>query len=276
MNARKIMIIAKKEFMDNVRNKWLIVITAILLLMTIASSIAAGGGEIGEMEATVTTLITLSSMFLPIIGIMLGYGTITGEVENGALSVVLSYPVKRIDVILGKFLGLSCVIFVSVLSGFGIAGLVISLATSATQWKGYLLFMLLAMLLGMLYVSLSLFFSAILKRRATSLGAGIFIFFWGMIIGTIWIGIYAATGGSIADLYTGKASFPEWFWYELFLSPQDGNQTATLLAFGIKKIMGISLDMPSWVNLGTIIFSQLLWTVTPLILAIIFFRRRDI
>jgi len=276
MNARKITIIAKKEFMDNVRNKWLIVVTAILLLMTIASSIAAGGGEIGEMEATVTTLITLSSMFLPIIGIMLGYGAITGEVESGALSVVLSYPVKRIDVILGKFLGLSCVIFASVLSGFGIAGIVISLATSATQWKGYLLFMLLAMLLGMLYVSLSLFFSAILKRRSTSLGAGIFIFFWGMIIGTIWIGIYAATGGSIVDLYAGKASFPEWFWYELFLSPQDGNQTATLLAFGIKKIMGISLDMPSWVNLGSIVASQLIWTITPLLLAVWFFKRRDV
>ena len=153
--------------------------TAILLLMTIASSIAAGGGEIGEMEATVTTLITLSSLFLPIIGIMLGYGAITGEVESGALSIVLSYPVKRIDVILGKFLGLSCVIFASVLSSFGTAGIVISFATSATQWKGYFLFMLLAMLLGMLYVSLSLFFSAILKRRSTSLGAGIFIFFWG-------------------------------------------------------------------------------------------------
>ena len=106
--------------------------TAILLLMTIASSIAAGGGEIGEMEATVTTLITLSSLFLPIIGIMLGYGAITGEVESGALSIVLSYPVKRIDVILGKFLGLSCVIFASVLSSFGTAGIVISFATSAT------------------------------------------------------------------------------------------------------------------------------------------------
>jgi len=234
------------------------------------------GGEIGEMEATIATLLTLSSMLLPIIGIMLGYGAIAGEAESGALSVVLTYPVKRIDVILGKFLGLSCVICASVFSGFGIAGIVISIATSATEWRGYLIFMALAILLGILYVSLSLFFSSILKRKATALGAGIFIFFWGMIIGTIWLGIYAATGGSIIELYTGKASFPEWFWYELFLSPQDGNQTATLLAFGIKKIMGISFDIPSWVNLGSIVFSQLLWVMTPLIFAVQFFKRRDI
>lgn len=277
MNGRRIISIAKKEFMDNVRNRWLIIITAILLLMTIASSIAAGGGEIGEMEATVTTLITLSSMFLPIIGVLLGYGTIAGEAESGALSVVLSYPVKRIEVLLGKFFGLSSVIFASVIGGFGTAGLVISIATSATEWYGYIIFMGLAMLLGILYVSLSLLFSAILKRRSTALGAGIFIFFWGAIIGTIFLGIYAAMGGSIQNFLSGgDIKLPSWFWYELFLSPQDGNQTATLLAFGVKKIMGFSFDIPSWVNLGTIALSQLTWTFIPLFLAILFFRRRDI
>lgn len=277
MSFKRITIVAKKEFMDNVRNKWLIVLTAIFLVMTIASSIVAGGGEIGEMDATVTTLLSLSSMFLPVIGIMLGYSTIAGEAESGALLVVLAYPVKRIEVLFGKFFGLSSVIFASVLSGFGTAGLVISVANSATRWNDYLKFMALAMLLGMLYVSLSLFLSAMLKRKATSLGAGIFIFFWGMIIGTIWMGIYSATGGSIADLYSGNvSSFPGWFWYEIFLSPQDGNQTATMLAFGIKKIMGFSFDIPSWVNLGTIVLSQLLWTITPLVLAIRFFKRRDI
>lgn len=244
--------------------------------MAIASSIVAGGGEIGKMDVTITTLLSLSSLLLPVIGVMLGYSTIAGEAESGTLLVVLAYPVKRIEVLLGKFVGLSSVIFASALSGFGGAGVVISIATSTTEWKGYLVFMALAMLLGVLYVSLSLFFSAILKRRATALGAGIFIFFWGMIIGTIWLGIYAATGGSIAELYSGKVtSFPSWFWYEIFLSPQDGNQTATMLAFGIKKIMGISFDILSWVNLGTIALSQL-WTTIPVMLSIWFFKRRDI
>jgi len=277
MNFKKIMIIAKKEFMDNVRNKWLIVLTAIFLVMTIASSIVAGGGEMGKMDMTVTTLLSLSSLLLPVIGVMLGYGTIAGEAESGALSVVLAYPVRRIEVLLGKFVGLSSIIFVSVISGFGTAGVAISIATGATEWKGYMIFMALAILLGILYVSLSLFFSAILKRKTTALGAGIFVFFWGMIIGTIWMGVYAATGGSLTELYSGKvASFPDWFWYEIFLSPQDGNQTATMLAFGKKEIMGFSFDIPSWVNLGTIVLSQLLWIIIPVIFAIRFFKRRDI
>lgn len=134
--------------------------------MAIASSIVAGGGEIGKMDVTITTLLSLSSLLLPVIGVMLGYSTIAGEAESGTLLVVLAYPVKRIEVLLGKFVGLSSVIFASALSGFGGAGVVISIATSTTEWKGYLVFMALAMLLGVLYVSLSLFFSAILKRRA--------------------------------------------------------------------------------------------------------------
>ena len=276
MNPKKILAVAKKEFTDNVRNKWLLVLTAIFLVMTVASSIVAGGGEMGEMDLTVTTLLTLSSMLIPVIAIMLGYGTIAGEAESGALSVVLAYPVRRTEVLLGKFIGLSSVITASVVGGFGIAGIIISLATKGGEWRGYIIFMLLTILLGVLYISLSMCFSAILKRKSTALGGGILVFFWGMIIGTIWIGIYLSTGGSLTELYSGRGTFPNWFWLELFLSPQDGNQTAILLAFGKKEVMGFSFNIPSWVNLGSIVLSQIVWTILPLLLAIKFFKRRDI
>ena len=276
MNPKKILAVAKKEFTDNVRNRWLLVLTAIFLVMTVASSIVAGGGEMGEMDLTVTTLLTLSSMLIPVIAIMLGYGTIAGEAESGALSVVLAYPVRRTEVLLGKFIGLSSVITASVVGGFGIAGIIISLATKGNEWKEYIIFMLLTILLGVLYISLSMCFSAILKRKSTALGGGILVFFWGMIIGTIWIGIYLSTGGSLTELYSGRGTFPNWFWVELFLSPQDGNQTAILLAFGKKEVMGFSFNIPSWVNLGSIVLSQIVWTILPLLLAIKFFKRRDI
>jgi len=276
MNPKKILAVAKKEFTDNVRNKWLLVLTAIFLVMTVASSIVAGGGEMGEMDLTVTTLLTLSSMLIPVIAIMLGYGTIAGEAESGALSVVLAYPVRRTEVLLGKFIGLSSVITASVVGGFGIAGIIISLATKGNEWRGYIIFMLLTILLGVLYISLSMCFSAILKRKSTALGGGILVFFWGMIIGTIWIGIYLSTGSSLTELYSGRGTFPNWFWAEMFLSPQDGNQTAILLAFGKKEVMGFSFNIPSWVNLGSIVLSQIVWTILPLLLAIKFFKRRDI
>ena len=269
--------IAKKEFADNVRNKWIISLIAIFLVLTIAASFMAGQGRVGEMDVTVSVLIGISSLAVPIISIMLGYATISGEVESGALSVVLACPVRRIEVLLGKLIGLGSVICLSILAGFGISGILIAASTGQAEWSGYVGFILLTMLLGMLYLSVSVCISSVLKRRVTSLGAGVIVFFWGMICGMIWIGAYMATGGdAVAFLHGDTSGVPDWFWFEVFLSPQDGSGTAAMLAFGETEIMGYSVDLPSWVNLGTLVLAHLIWTLVPIVLAYWWFQKRDV
>jgi Cu-processing system permease protein len=275
-NPRSVYIIAKKEFADNVRNKWIVALIAIFLILTIASSFMAGRGRVGEMDLTVGVLMSISSMLVPIIAIMLGYATISGEAESGALSVVLACPVRRGEVLLGKFLGLGSVICFSILVGFGVSGIIIAGTTGHAQWGGYVAFILLTMLLGLLYVSLSMSFSALLKRRVTSLGAGVVTFFWGMIIGMIVMGLYMGTGGSWSDLIQGDtSSVPDWVWFEVFLSPQDGNGAAAMLAFGQTEILGFEFDV-QWINLYSLAFVQLLWTTIPLVLAYRWFQKRDV
>ncbi len=277
LNTRSVYIIAKKEFADNVRSRWIVALIGIFLILTIASAFMAGGGSVGEMDLTVGVLMTISSMLVPIIAIMLGYATISGESESGALSVVLACPVRRIEVLLGKFLGLGSVICSSILAGFGISGMIIAGTTGHAQWGGFVAFILLTMLLGLLYLSLSMSLSALLKRRVTSLGAGVVIFFWGMIIGMVWMGLYMSTGGSMSDLIAGDtSSVPDWFWFSVFLSPQDGNQMAVMLAFGQTEFMGFEFDVPQWINLYSLAFAQLLWTVIPLLLACWWFQKRDV
>jgi Cu-processing system permease protein len=277
LDLRLVYVIAKKEFADNVRNRWIIALIAIFLVLTIASAFMAGEGSVGEMDLTVGVLMTISSMLVPIIAIMLGYATISGEAESGALSVVLACPIRRIEVLLGKFIGLGSVICFSIIVGFGVSGVIIAGTTGHAQWGGYVVFILLTMLLGLLYVSLSMSFSALLRRRVTSLGAGVVTFFWGMIIGMVWMGLFMSTGGSMNDLISGDtSSVPEWFWFEVFLSPQDGNQMAAMLAFGQTEIMGFEVDVPPGINLSSLAFAQLLWTIVPLMLAYVWFQKRDV
>src|SRR5512137_301869 len=276
LNFKAVYTIAKKEFSDNARNKWILAMISIFVVLTIASSIMAGHGKLGEMEVTVGILISLSSMLVPIISIMLGYATISGEAESGALSIVLTCPVSRSEVLLGKFLGLGSVICFSVFVGFGVSGLIIG-ATAGGQWIGYVSFMLLTMLLGMLYLSLSMCFSSVLKRRVTSLAAGVLIFFLGMILGMIMMGAYASTGGDLGAFVMGDLSdVPDWFWWEVFLSPQDGSQVAAMLAFGVNEFMGYEFDLPSYINLGTLALSQAVWTLIPLSFSFLWFRKRDV
>lgn len=277
LNPRAVYTVAKKEFSDNVRNKWILLLVAIFVILTIASSIMSGGGKISEMESTVGALMGMSAMLVPIIAIMLGYATISGEAESGALSIVLTCPVSRFDVLLGKFLGLGSVICFSVLVGYGGSGLVIAASAGGGDWAGYVAFMLLTMLLGMLYLSLSVCFSSVLRRRVTSLAAGVFVFFMGMIIGVIMMGIYSATGGDLGAFIMGDTSgIPEWFWFEVFLSPQDGSQVAAMQAFGISEFMGYEFELPPWINLGTLALSQAIWTLVPLTLSFIWFQKRDV
>jgi len=278
---RPVYTIAKKEFADNVRSKWIISLIVIFMVLTIAASFVAGLGGVGEMDVTVSILMSISSMLVPIISIMLGYATISGEAESGALSVVLACPVRRIEVLLGKLVGLGSVICLSIFVGFGFSGVLIAAATGQAEWSSYITFILLTMLFGLVYLSLSVCISSVLKRRATSLGAGVIVFFWGAICGFIWLGIYTATGGNAGAFLEGDTSdVPDWFWFEVFLSPQDGSGTAAMLAFGNQgeplELMGYSVILPSWVNLRTLVLAHLIWTLVPIVLAYWWFQKRDV
>lgn len=127
---RTVYTIAKKEFLDNIRNRWIILLTVLLFILVLVFSYLAGaqaGGKdvFGNMQTTVLGLLSISSILIPLIAIILGFSTISGEAESGALYIVLSYPITRFEVFLGKLLGLGSVIVVSVIAGFGFGGIII-------------------------------------------------------------------------------------------------------------------------------------------------------
>jgi Cu-processing system permease protein len=212
---------------------------------------------------------------VPIIGIVLGYNTITGEAESGSLLVVLSNPIRRIEVLVGKFIGLGAVLSTSTLLGFGIAGAVI-LAQDSSNAAGYLIFIMLSLLLGLIYMSLSICFSAIMKRTTTALGAGIGIFFWGMIMGTIIFGIYLASGGSTDSLISG---YPDWMWAATVLfSPADMFQTSVMMGFGMTdlNLAGFSVSLPNFITPALLAAIYAAWIMIPMAAGYHFFRKRDI
>ena len=281
INLRSIFTIAKKEFLDNIRNKWIIVLTALLFILVLVFSYLAGsqtGSEnvLGDMETTVFGLLGISSFIIPLIAIILGFGTISGEAESGALSVVLSYPVSRLEVLLGKLLGLGSVIVIAVLVGFGFGGIIITATVSGDSWAGYLAFMGLTIFLGFIFLSLSICVSAFFKRRITSIGGGIIIFLWGMIIGFVFFGILLGTGFDPQGFQTGN--IPDWFWIEPLVSPPDLHQTAVMRAFGLDyiDISNFALSLPEFLSIGLLTVGHIIWLVIPLILAYWFFIRRDI
>ncbi len=277
VNFNNIKTIAKKEFMDNLRNKWIIVLTLIFILLTLAMSFVQGGGGMSSADITVIGILAIASMLVPIIAIMLGYNTITGEAESGSLLVVLSNPIDRFEVLIGKFVGLGSVLSTSIVLGFGLAGIVI-MAEDSSSAVGYGIFMVLTILLGLIYLSLSMCFSALLKRSVASLGAGIGLFFWGMIIGTILMGVYLATtpGSSLESMMT---NMPDWIITVMVLiSPADMYQTSAMLGFDMTSLgaSGISFSIPGHITLARLMIVYAVWIIVPLVIGFYSLKKRDI
>lgn len=277
-NPKAMYTIAKKEFLDNIRNKWIILLTVLFVILIIVFSYVAGGGEdtFGNMKNTVFGLLGISSLLVPLIAIILGFSTISGEAESGALYVVLSYPVRRIEVLLGKLLGLGSVIALSVIIGFGSGGIVIALTVGPESWSGYLGFIFLTIFIGFIYLSLVLCVSAYCKRRITSIGGALIIFFWGMIYGTVLIAALYASGLDLSVFALGNA--PDWFLNSVVFSPGDMYQTAVQRAFGVTTIdaVGFSFTLTEFLSMANLLIFHIIWFVVPLVLAYYFFKRRDI
>ena len=117
------------------------------------------------------------------LAILFAYNTISGEREDGTLKLVLSNPIPRDALVIGKYLGGMLSLFPIVVVSF-IIGLVIAFASPATDFDGGDLLRLVTVLaVSLLYVSICYLFGLLLsiwtKEAATTLILSMFI--WGIL-----------------------------------------------------------------------------------------------
>ena len=127
---KQVRVIAAKEFWDRIRNRWVLAVAIIFTLFALAIAYfgSAQQGEVGfhGIELTIASLVSLVIYLVPLIALILGYDAIVGEKERGSLDLLLSMPITRLELLLGKFTGLSAALASSTLAGFGLVGLLLS------------------------------------------------------------------------------------------------------------------------------------------------------
>ncbi len=286
INPNKVYVIAKKEFMDNVRNKWVLSLSLIFMILTIVFSYFGGatsgaGVEFQGFADTVAAMSTIAALLLPIIAIMLGYGTVISERENGSMGVVMGCPVSRYDVIIGKFMGLGSVLLVTIFLGFGISGLIVGAIAGFADALEYLLFLVLTFFFAMFFLGFSIFMSTIASKRSTAIAGGLAIFFSGMIAGTILFGIWVATGGDFGALMeqamSGSAPvLPDWYWTGMFFSFMDIYPMGAGLLFNITEFFGFEYDYPSFITATSIFAWFTFLSASTFIGSLFMFNRKDL
>ena len=109
------LLVAAKEFRDCWRNLWLITGTLLFALLSlgIVFGTAAIGGDFSfrPMTAVLNSLVSLSVFLIPLIAILISYDAFVGEAEQGTLLLLLTYPISRTSILLGKLIGHSAALF---------------------------------------------------------------------------------------------------------------------------------------------------------------------
>jgi Cu-processing system permease protein len=274
---KPILVMAMAEIREGLRNRW--IISSIIGLGLFAFSLALlGSTPVGEIDAsalniTTISLASLSVYLIPLIALMLAFDAIVGEAERGTLLLLLTYPIKRWQVITGKFLGHLIILSIAIVIGYGLAGFYISLNHSivSVDWVNYLNMIISTVLLGSVFLSIGYLISVVIKERSTAIGVSIATWLLLIVVYDLMLlGLVLSDEGQLINsnmlatiIYLNPADI-----YRLFNLA--GNESARLIS-GMSDLAGTVL-LQSWSMMTALI----LWIIVPLLAAITIFHKKEI
>lgn len=274
MNVLKL---AAQEIRAGLRNRWVVATTLLLAALSL-SLVLLGSAPTGVVKAdplavVVVSLASLTIFLVPLIALLLSFDAIVGEQERGTLMLLLSYPVARWQVIVGKALGQTCILGVATLLGYGVAAGALSLSSEigVLAWGAFAAMVLTSIMLGAAFVSMGVLASTIVSERATAAGlaVGVWLFFV-LLYDTALLGILVADQGrhvtqNALDLV-------------LLLNPADVYRIFNMTASDSVAIYsglagpGNAAPLPP-----AVLFAVLAaWVVAPLALAVLAFGRKAV
>ncbi len=172
-------LIAHKEVRDSLRNRWFwlyAIAFAVLSLglswLSLAGTESAGFAGFGRTTAGLVSLVLL---IVPLMALNIGAASIAGERERGTLAYLLSQPVTRCEVLLGKYLGLAAALLAALAAGFGLSGGVIAWYGGGGSAGSYVMLVLLTFVLALAMLSVGLLVSVLARRTAVAVGVAIML-----------------------------------------------------------------------------------------------------
>ncbi|MDO9145477.1 ABC transporter permease [Rhodoferax sp.] len=265
LQLSQVLSLAGKEFRDRFRNRWVL---AVALVFTVFSLLityfgAAVQGQIGprSIELTIASLVSLVIYLIPLIALLLGFDAIVGERERGSLDLLLALPITRLELLLGKFLGLAGALTLSTVAGFALVAVLLFQQFSYAGLYHYLGFVVSSVLLGLAFLSLAMLLSVLARDRTRASGLAIALWFaLVLVFDLLLLGLLVASGGELG----GDA-----FAYLLLLNPADIFRILNIFSLDdVRRLYGLASIVPpalgqAWLMGG----AMLVWIVGPLALA---------
>jgi len=269
--------IAGHEVLAGIRNRWMLAASLLLgvLALTLAfiGSTPAGPVAASPLAITVVSLSSLSVFLVPLIGLLVSYDALVGEIERGTMPLLMTYPVTRWRIVLGKFAGQVAILAIATVVGFGVAALVTGLGDGgdAEAWGAFGVMVGGSILLGAAFIALGTLFSAVVAERGTAAGVSaaawlIFVVLFDMAL----LAILVADEGQVVS--------GDLFRVLLLLNPTDVYRMLTLAGSetvgALSGMAGVSAEAAF--GHGLLFPVMVLWIAVPLGLAGLLFGRKEL
>lgn len=176
--------VARKDFRDAVRSRWLLALTA--LFVVIATAFMLIGAQFlsstdAQQFSTSSILGFMNGGFttwlVPLIALVVAYSAVVGERESGSLKLLLSLPHSRADVVAGKVIGRTAAVGVPLFVGFLLPALVAALGPLQFAPLDYLGYLLLMVVLAAVYVAIAVGCSAATGSSTVAVAAAVGVYF---------------------------------------------------------------------------------------------------
>ena len=275
---RNMLLIAVKEIQESMRNRWVLATTLLLaalaLSLTFLGSAPTGSVGVRALDVVIVSLSSLTIFLLPLIALLISHDAIVGEIERGTMPLLLSYPVSRWQVLLGKFVGHLAILTFAISFGYSAAALSLAATGASIDYDSWIAFAKMigsSILLGASFVAAGYLVSSVVRARSTA--AGIAVGIWLLLVV-----IYDMALLGLLVMDQGRMISAESLNFLLLLNPTDVyrmfNLTGSADVSGFSGMAGLAdaISLKPEILLGALVA----WTALPLALAGIAFSRREL
>jgi len=265
MDVRQVLTVALKELRDRLRNRWVLAVSLVFTVFALVIAYFGGAqqGAVGlrSIEFTITSLVSLVIYLIPLIALLLGFDAIVGERERGSLELLLTMPITRFELLLGKFGGLAAALAASTALGFGAALLALSNQLDPRDAMHFFGFAGSAILLGLAFLSMSLCLSVLARNRIGASGLAIGLWFlFVLVFDMVLMGVLVLSQGAIDSGVFGAL---------LMLNPADVFRLLNIFSSEqVQGLYGLATVMPEHLtNPGLLAGVMLAWIAIPFAIA---------
>ncbi len=265
-----------QEFTLHRRNRWVVFFAGLFAVLTLAIAwfgmVTSGYAGFQDFTRTAASIVNLGAFLIPLLALLLGVFSFLSAPEY--LELLVTQPISRSRLLLGKFLGLLLTVLSASLLGFGLPGVVISLVIGVQGAADYLLVVLYSCLLATVFTGLSMLIALIGRRRQVALGVALGVWvFYELVYGLLMLGATLVFADRVLEVLLLGG---------LLGNPIDTTRVLSLLAVGGPHLFGPAgatlVKMTGSLALATLfgLVGLAAWVVLPLLASMRIFERQNL